>query len=39
MVDPLEATPPEYSVYMTEDGLVALKGGSFDEFVVTPPTF
>lgn len=39
VVDPLEATPPEYRVYMTQDGLVALSGGSFDEFVLTPPTF
>ncbi|MBD3174266.1 MAG: hypothetical protein GF320_03730 [Armatimonadia bacterium] len=39
VVDPLEAPPPEYDVHMTDEGLVAISGGSFDEFVLTPPEF
>lgn len=37
--DPLEATPPEYRVYTTEDGFAAISGGSFRDLVITPPTF
>lgn len=39
VVDPLEIPPAEYRVYMTKDGYVAISGGSFQEFVLTPPAF